>query len=142
MYVSKIRSMPCQVCCRCTSGRSTHPALKLCLNQCRWNTCRTSIVNAVGRSPASIAEAFFQSSISTNRSPSAETISPLVASTQHRTGSDAAGRSGPDAVVSFLSDDILAAAFEHARQLRCLFTLPFHHKPLHFIYCFLLVWSR
>lgn len=68
---------------------------------------RTSVVHAVGRSPSSIAEAFFNSSTSSRRQP--------LRQGQQIGGN---GYDGPDAVVSFLSDDIVAAAFEHARQLR------------------------
>lgn len=63
---------------------------------------------AIGRSPSSIAEAFFNSSTSSGRGDG-------VGQKQR---SSANAQSGPDAVVSFLSDDIVAAAFEHARQMR------------------------
>eukprot|EP00892_Ulva_mutabilis_P009976 jgi/Ulvmu1/7350/UM036_0010.1 len=71
------------------------------------NGSRKAVAKAVGRSPSSIAEAFFQSSTSSTRDGAVDQNAP-----------DGSVNYGPDAVVSFLSDDIVAAAFEHARNLR------------------------
>lgn len=64
-------------------------------------------MSAIGRSPSSIAEAFFSSSMSS-----------ATSDTMGQGNSNGNSDQGPDAVVSFLSDDIVAAAFEHARNLR------------------------
>lgn len=93
--------------------------------QCRHLLCRRHSQNlqaaySVGTSPSSVVDAFMASAKQT-----AEPLADEQPTELDDRNCDARGycRTGPDTVVALLADEIIGAAFDHARELRCLFPL-------------------
>lgn len=83
--------------------------------QCRRHSQNLHAAYSLGTSPSSVVDAFLASA--------KQTAEPLVDQTtgfdDRNCDVDGQCRTGPDIVVSLLADEIIGAAFDHARELRC-----------------------
>lgn len=84
--------------------------------QCRRHSQNLQAAYSLGTSPSSVVDAFLASAKQT-----AEPLADGESTESDDRNCDVEGRcrTGPDTVVALLADEIIGAAFDHARELRC-----------------------